>query len=56
MAVKRRFYQNPEIVLITMVILALLLTVMFGLAARRSGRAVPTDQNYIEKRTELVAK
>ncbi len=51
---KRSMLRNPEVILITLFLLTLILTFVFGLHARQNGRAVPTDQVYITPRAALV--
>ncbi len=46
---KPKFYTNPVILLLTMVILTTILTFVIGLNLRRQGDIVPTDQVYIER-------
>lgn len=46
---KPKFYTNPVILLLTMVILTVILTFVIGLNLRRQGDIRPTDQRFIER-------
>ena len=46
---KPKFYTNPVILLMTMVLLTVIITFVIGLNLRRQGDIHPTDQRYIER-------